>query len=445
METQLFPIESGRSQEWYRFQHHELGKLHSTIPFRDLASQYPKSSHRGRRSIFSVEGGIGLQILKMRYGVSDAKLIELLNENAMMQLFCGIRLRPGQYIRDKDIVGRWRKFLGLRLSPEALQKQLANNWAPKMEQTNVGLSDATCYESYVRYPTDVKLLWECCEWLWKQIRQISKSVGQALPRVKFKEQYQKYLNYQRRRKKTHKLERRRRKSLLYLLKKLRRIMTEVIGCWTRSDRWDKIRLGPAVFSRLGWIKKIYQQQQLHYDRPSAKVPNRIVSLAKPYLRPIVRGKETRRVEFGMKVNMLQVDGINFIEYGDFEAFHEGIRLKKTIWAHRRYFSKVTHLGADAIYATNANRRYCSAQGITTGFRRKGRAGKQEDQAKIMRQTLQRARATRMEGSFGNEKNHYGLAKVKAKTYATEKAWIFFGILTANAHKMIKKWAKAPPG
>ena len=49
-----------------------------------------------------------------------------------------------------------------------------------------------------------------------------------------------------------------------------------------------------------------------------------------------------------------------------------------------------------------------------------------------------------EGSFGNEKNHYGLAKVKAKTLVTEKAWIFFGILTANAHKMIKKWANAPP-
>ena len=77
------------------------------------------------------------------------------------------------------------------------------------------------------------------------------------------------------------------------------------------------------------------------------------------------------------------------------------------------------------YNTNANRRYCRSQAITTGFRRKGRAGKQEDQAKLMRQTLQRARATIMEGSFGHEKNHYGLAKVKAKTLVTEKAWIFF--------------------
>ena len=29
-----------------------------------------------------------------------------------------------------------------------------------MEQTHVTLMDATCYESHLRYPTAVKLLWE---------------------------------------------------------------------------------------------------------------------------------------------------------------------------------------------------------------------------------------------------------------------------------------------
>jgi hypothetical protein len=444
LELQLFSSQSGRSLEWYQFQEHELGRLYQTIPFRELAAEFPSSSGLGRTAWFSIAGGIGLQILKKRYGVSDKKLIELLNENAMMQLFCGIRLKLGQRIRDDDIVGRWRKFLGEHLPLKALQEVLSGHWAVQLEQPNIGLSDATCYESYVRYPTDVKLLWECCDWLWDQICRISQSIGRKLERVKFKEQYQKYLRYQKRRKKSRKLERRRRKALLYLLKKLQQIMSRVLAAWTSSDQWDKIKLAVNFFSRLGLIKRVYKQQKLHYDRPEAQIKGRIVSLAKPYLRPIVRGKETKRVEFGMKVNMLQVDNINFIEHADFEAFHEGVRLKNTIWTHRHYFSKITHVGADLIYANNANRRYCTAQGITTSFPRKGRAGKNEAQAKIIRAALQKARATRMEGSFGNEKNHYGLGKVKAKTKATEMAWIFFGILTANAHKMMKKWAKAPP-
>ena len=50
----------------------------------------------------------------------------------------------------------------------------------------------------------------------------------------------------------------------------------------------------------------------------------------------------------------------------------------------------------------------------------------------MRAELNRNRSTVLEGSFGNEKNHYELAKVNARNEYTEKCWIFFGILAANA-------------
>ncbi|MFQ3576452.1 MAG: DDE transposase, partial [Cytophagales bacterium] len=35
------------------------------------------------------------------------------------------------------------------------------------ENLHLTMMDATCFESYVRYPTDVKLLWECVERLWE--------------------------------------------------------------------------------------------------------------------------------------------------------------------------------------------------------------------------------------------------------------------------------------
>ena len=46
--------------------------------------------------------------------------------------------------------------------------------------------------------------------------------------------------------------------------------------------------------------------------------------------------------------------------------------------------------------------------------------------------ITKERATRLEGSFGKEKEHYYLKKIKAKTQKTEILWIFFGIHTANA-------------
>ena len=50
----------------------------------------------------------------------------------------------------------------------------------------------------------------------------------------------------------------------------------------------------------------------------------------------------------------------------------------------------------------------------------------------MRAILNKERGTKLEGSFGNEKNHYLLQKVNARNEHTEKCWIFFGMLTANA-------------
>jgi hypothetical protein len=55
--------------------------------------------------------------------------------------------------------------------------------------------------------------------------------------------------------------------------------------------------------------------------------------------------------------------------------------------------------------------------------------------------ITKERATRLEGSFGKEKEHYYLKKIKARTKETETIWIFFGIHTANALENGRRIAK----
>lgn len=107
---------------------------------------------------------------------------------------------------------------------------------------------------------------------------------------------------------------------------------------------------------------------------------------------------------------------------------------------RSLFGKITHIAADDIYASNANRKWCTKQKITTNFKRKGRAGKFEEQRQVIAAELRKERATRMEGSFGTEKQHYSLGKVKARTKPNEILWIFFGVHTANAVRIAKRLA-----
>jgi len=172
--------------------------------------------------------------------------------------------------------------------------------------------------------------------------------------------------------------------------------------------------------RLTTITKLKEQQwQLHLGK-QATVPDRIVSLHKSYVRPIVRGKEVKPVEFGAKVNMLLVDGISFIEHLSYDNFNEGTRLQRAIHLQERYFGACHQMGADAIYGTNDNRTYCTKNNIATSFVPKGNEGKLKEQKSQMRSILGKIRSTVLEGSFGNEKNHYQMNKIKAKTEGNEK-------------------------
>lgn len=183
---------------------------------------------------------------------------------------------------------------------------------------------------------------------------------------------------------------------------------------------------------LSVIKKVHSQQYgLFYK--GIKPGSRIISLSKDYLRPIVRGKEVKPVEFGAKVNKIQIGGISFIEHLSFEAFNEGVRFKHSVHKAQMISGrKVKVAGADAIYATNSNRRYASSENIKTDFKPKGPKSKDYLDRKRLKNQIRRERATRLEGSFGKDKEHYHLRKIKAKTAANERLWIFFGIHVSNA-------------
>ena len=73
--------------------------------------------------------------------------------------------------------------------------------------------------------------------------------------------------------------------------------------------------------------------------------------------------------------------------------------------------------------------------------RKGKAAKDEPLRKVLRSELSRERGTRLEGSFGTQKQHYSLARIKARNKKTEILWIFFGIHTANAVLIVDKIRK----
>lgn len=417
---------------WNSFRKSELGRIHQAIPWHELTKRLKIKEHRkGPDRIFSPQGMLALMFLKSYVGCSDRKLISHLNGNIDFQMFCGIFLGPDR-ISNYKIVSETRCQLARHLDIKLLQQVLAESWKPYLTDTNIMMEDATCYETSMRYPTDVKLLWECTEWSYIQLKLICKFLKIRMPRNKYEDQWNKYNNYSHKRRKTHKETSKRIRSLLYLLEKILGQIADL-----ENQFQSELDLPDKYYSRLKIVRKVLKQQQEVF-RSGKSIPDRIVSISKSYIRPIVRGKEVKAVEFGAKVNMVQFDGINFIEHLSFNAFNEGTRLIQSIRYGRSLFGQITHISADDIYATNKNRKYSTKAKITTNFKRKGRAGKYEDQRQIITRELRKERTIRMEGSFGTEKEHYGLQKIKAKTDKTEILWIFFGVHTANAVRIAKR-------
>lgn len=413
-----------------RFLQTDVGQLYLAIPFDALAAKIPPPKHslsgKGCKPWFDVKGGIALMFLKHYLCLSDELLIERINTDWSLQQFCGIQLKPHEVIKDTNLPSHWRSYIGTHLDIAAMQKELAVFWKADLEQTHISSEDATCYESRIAFPTPVKLVWQCCNKVYLSYNAIRKRLKQRETRCNYPKWKKEFLDHQKSRKKSKRWEKK-------LLKKLLKFLLRLLELHKKIVEEKKVALSNKEKSQMLTITKVYEQQHDKVYGKVEQIKDRIVSLSKPYIRPMVRGKEAKQVEFGAKVNKLQVDGLSFIEHFSYDAFNEGTRLKSSIHLHRELFGKCTHHSADKIYATNENRRYCTGENITTNFIPKGRQKEAHiEQSKVMRAVLDKERATRLEGSFGNDKNHYLLQKVNARNAVTEKCWIFFGMMTANA-------------
>jgi hypothetical protein len=263
---------------WNSFLESELGSIYQSIPWSELVKCLKlKEKRKGRTSQFSPQGKLALMFLKSYTGLSDRKLYEHLNGSIQYQLFCGIFLGPNK-LADFKIISKIRTELARKLDIREIQDVLAKAWKSYMENTNIVLEDATCYESYMRFPTNVKLLWESTEWMYGQMKLTCKHLKIPTPRTKYLEQKEKYFGYMRMRKKPWKQTTRRTRSLLYLLNKLIEAQHKI-----EDQHRIHLKFPEKYYQRKRVIRKVLAQQQEMFTTGSHSVPARIVSISKNYV------------------------------------------------------------------------------------------------------------------------------------------------------------------
>lgn len=190
------------------------------------------------------------------------------------------------------------------------------------------------------------------------------------------------------------------------------------------------------------IKEVYEQQEYMYSNRVNKVESRIVSISQPHVRPIVRGKAGKSVEFGAKFSLSLCNGFSFVDHLSWDNFNESKDLIPQIKKYKErhgYFPASVH--ADKIYQTRENRKFCTDNNIRITGKPLGRPCKptEENKEKLLQEKKQRYQddidRIAIEGRFGVAKRKYGLGLIKSKLKETSETDIHVSILVLNLDKM----------
>jgi hypothetical protein len=189
------------------------------------------------------------------------------------------------------------------------------------------------------------------------------------------------------------------------------------------------------------IQKVYLQQKQMYDDKTNSCSDRIVSIYQPHVRPILRGKQNARVEFGSKLGVSLDNGFAYLNHLNWNAYHEGKDLIPQVEFYFKihgYYPELVQV--DKAYSTRENRNWLKERNIRITAKPLGRKPKQEktpyQKAKYKREASQR---NHIEAKFGQGKNGYNLNKIRAKLKTTSESWvscIFFIMNLINYQKKI---------
>ncbi len=462
-------------------------KLSDGIPWDELAEGYYQgfSSSQGRPAK-DARLVIGAVIIKHKLCLSDEETVQQIQENPYLQYFVGlpgyqtcvpfvpslfveIRKRMGQAMFDgfqsaiinaiesKKVKPSSRSRVSSKLDAEKQteEKKTEQDLAAvegivSCEASATGhekdtpapqgklILDATVVEQAIRYPTDLSLLNEAREFSEQiiDILHTKSKVKKKKPRTYRQKARKAYLAVVKQRRPGRKVLRR---GLKQQLQYLRRNLGHIEQWLEHWPPGTAIPLPNWLLHRYWVIQHVYAQQWEMYQNKTRRCDHRIVSISQPYVRPIIRGKLNKPVEFGAKLSVsLSGEGIACVDHLRWNAFHEGHDLESQVEAYKeRYGYYPEAVLADPIYGTRNNRHYLKKRDIHFAGKPLGRPKKETEENK---EELKRLKAQRredyrqripIEGKFGQGKNGYRLNYIRAKRADTSLAWINSIFLVMN--------------
>jgi len=372
--------------------------------------------------------------IKAEEAFTDERTLMFITENPYAQYFLGLREFQEKPLFDLSMMVHFRKRFTAQDIARINEELFKRMNPPKNDPPSGGnhgklVLDATVGPADIRYPTDLSLLNECRENQEKIIDELSKRAKRKGRRLAYsrKKARQKYLKVAKQKKaRKSAIKKACKEQIGYIEKNLETLDTLVIALGADA-------LSERQINRLETIEIVLRQQKEHLANPRKSIENRIVSLRQPFVRPIVRGKAGRTVEFGQKLAFSVVNGFTFIDVHSFDSFNEGTTLIASAEKyHARHSCWPEAILADTIYRNRDNRRFCKEHGIRLSGPRLGRPKASEIQAEREQAYRDSCDRNIVESCNGIAKRRYGLDRIFAYLEETSQTEAAMAVFAMNA-------------
>jgi len=284
--------------------------------------------------------------------------------------------------------------------------------------------DATVAPQNITFPTDLKLLNAAREKSEELIDKLYRKDmhGDVKPRTYRNIARKEFLDIAKKKNKTAKqLYKANGKQLRFLKRNLAHI-DALLEAYTRFPLKHKNQIYLMV------LHTVYDQQYQLYSTRTHRIDNRIVNIHQPHVRPIKRGKDGKKVEFGSKLQLSLSDGFALIDKLSWDNFNEGACLKESVALYKKRFGYYPQtVLADKIYCTRENRKLLKALNIELRAKPLGR----RPIAAALPNQVSPGERNPIEGKFGQAKAGYNMECIKAKLLCTSESWIASIILVLN--------------
>ena len=419
-------------------------KMSKMIPWEEYEEEYAKNFTEEKGApAKSFRMALGALIIKEMLGISDRETVEQIKENPYLQYFIGMESYSSEEAFNASMMVHFRKRIGMELINK-INKEMVKKFegvvSEKKENEGQLLLDATCTPADIKYPTDIEILNEAREKTEETIDELYKQIQgkeKKKPRTYRVAARKDYLEIVKKRRVSKK---ERRKGIKKQLQYVKRNLSHIEKMIEEGAKLEK--LTKKEQEELVTIRKVYEQQLEMYAKKTNKVENRIVSITQPHIRPIVRGKAGKAVEFGAKISASSVNGFVFLDKLSWNNYNESGDLQERIEEYKKErgcYPESVHV--DKIYRTKANRAYCKERDIRMSGPRLGRPPKEVSKEKKKEARSDERVRNAIEGKFGQGKRRFSLGRVMAKLPETSETVIAMNFLVMNLSTLLQKTKK----